>query len=148
MADYERRRRHDNPRRHARERLHQLSIPGVRRIAADARAGTWLDNLRAASGVLSRVAENVRLAKTLRNRIPPHGAALYPPAQPQLARFTRNCGWVHARQRTRLFREQPPRHERAAQLCRGESAKTPRVWTALLGRKRQRWPRTGDEKHQ
>ena len=30
LADQDRRRCHDHPRRHARERLHQLSIPGIR----------------------------------------------------------------------------------------------------------------------
>ena len=65
------------------------------------------------------------------------GSAVHSPAQSLLARLPRNCRWVHASQGARLFREQSPCRARAAELCPGESAKIPWVWTALLGCERQ-----------
>src|SRR4029077_13610146 len=112
-----------------------------------ARAGLWLVHLPAAAGVLPRVAENIRVAKAIRNRIPPHGSAVHSPAQSLLARFPRNYRWVHASQGTRLFREQSPCGARATELRRGEPEKIPRVWTALLGCERQRRSRTREEDH-
>jgi len=51
------------------------------------------------------LAENIRLAKAIWNRIPPHGSAVHSPAQSLLARFAWNCRSVYARQGARLFRE-------------------------------------------
>jgi hypothetical protein len=55
-----------------------------------------LVHLRAAAGVLPCVAEDVRLAKQYGIEYLSLGSAVHSPAQSLLARFTRNCRWVHA----------------------------------------------------
>ena len=73
---------------------------------------------RAAAGGATGLAEDIRLAKAIRRRIPPRGSAVHSPAQSLLDRFSWNQRWLYASQGPDYF-ENSCRRLRAAKLCPG-----------------------------
>src|SRR2546430_14929436 len=61
------------------------------------------------------------LGHALRPDLPELRAPLWPPVHARMGGFPRHSGFVHARAWTRLLREQPPGHLRAAPVRHRES---------------------------
>ncbi len=93
---------------------------------------------------LPKVDRDLSVGEHLRLRVSLCRAALHSSFFPGLDRFRRHTRSLHARERQRLFRKQPPRHLCPTRICAAQSARLRRLWQGLLGHHGERRARLQD----
>src|ERR1700730_16294307 len=110
------RRDDSHPRMETRQWIFGMALASLRRGTGAVYLRTWLAYTSVARGELRGLGFDLRVEKQLWIRLPVRGTVVHTPDFTCLDRLSWHPGRIHARQRHRLFREQPARDLCAATL--------------------------------